>query len=675
MIGALEDGTTVKGNMLSPQVGLEYALSGRWENHPRFGRQFSFSDYKVSYPTGLDAIRLYLEENCKWVGPDVSRQLVDRYGKDTLKICKEDPDRVARDVSGITPRRALEVAAMLRNNEANEKLQLALKEILGGTKVSKRSVSNILEKWGQDAPAMIKANPYAMVDDIRSVGFLTADQVARKVGFDFSGSPRVRAGILHTLAEQANVKGHVCLPIDILKEEAAKILDLDPDRIGKEIKPLTEKGPLVRVDDYVYLKAHHDDEMLIAKKIGVLLSKKLDEGKPHFDGLAEDQVSALKKAVASGVFILTGAPGTGKTHLIKRLINSFPKRRIMLAAPTGKSAKRMFEQSGFRATTIHKLLDPQKVDDEFVFLRNHERPIEADVVIIDEMSMMDNWLMARFLEAIAPGTRLVMVGDTYQLPSVGPGNILKDLIASGAVPCEELTIIKRQDEGLIITNCHRIKAGMDAIERDDSKDYFFCHKNDERSISETIMDLVVRRLPQAYKLDPLRDIQVITPLREKTALGCKALNLEFQKRLNKNPKLDKIKFKVGDKVIQTKNEYDQGIINGDIGYVLSIDLQRKEIVVEFESPKRVVELQLYGNDLMLAYAITCHKFQGSEAPIVVIPIHKCFGSLIFQRTWIYTAISRAKKVCVLVGQRRELSKAIKRNAVKKRITRLAEILK
>jgi exodeoxyribonuclease V alpha subunit len=676
LIGVLEDGTTVKGNMLSPQVGLEYAFRGRWERHPRWGEQFAFADYRASYPTDLDAVRSYLMENCKWIGPEISKRLVTIYGKETLAVCKAAPDRIASEIPGITHRRAQEIAAMLRNNEANENLQLALKDLLGGTKVNRRAVNQILEKWGQDAPARIRENPYALIEAIDGIGFLTADEVARKIGYDFAGAPRIRAGVIHTLKEQAFGQGHTCLPTPKLLSEAEKILALPPERIGAELEPLAKDGLIVSVSGFVYLKSYHDDEQLIAEKLKVLARQTLSPGQPDFEGLAEDQKEALTKALSSGVFILTGAPGTGKTYTIKRIISSFPEARVALAAPTGKAAKRVYEQSGRLALTIHKLLEPQKVGGSFVFTRDAENPIAADVIVLDEVSMVDTPLMARFLEAVAPGTRLILVGDTYQLPSVGPGNILKDLIASDTIPSTELTIIKRQDEGLIIRNCHRIKNGEDIeLGNSTARDFFFLKREDEEAMQETILELVSRRFPESYGADPLKEVQVITPLREKTALSCKALNEVFQHRLNPKPKMDGVRFKVGDKVIQTKNQYDLDIINGDIGYIRDIDTRDRSITVAFENPDRLVQVPLHQNDLELAYAITCHKFQGSEARIIVVPLHKSFGPLIMQRNWLYTAVSRAREVCVLVGQREEVPQIIRRNHQQRRFTRLQELLR
>lgn len=691
LIGKLDNGITIKGEIVGAQVGLEYHFRGRWDRHPKWGDQFVFTEYQTTYPKNLEAIRLYLQENARWIGPEISRALVKAYGADTLQICKSDPGRVASEIKGITSRRAMEISAMLKNNEANEELQLALKELLGGTKVSKRVISKILEKWGQDAPARIRENPYSLIDHFQGVGFLTADEVARKVGYALDGAPRIRAGIVHALKEASFGNGHTCLPQVALLVGVEQLLGVPKIRITQEIKgligdgllilvagkiegPPTEDGrpPSVRM---VYLPSLFEDEQLVAEKLKILAWQTLPTGTPSLEGLAEDQVEAIGKACSSGVFILTGGPGTGKTYTIKRIIDSFPGAKISLAAPTGKAAKRMFEQSGFKAQTIHKLLEPQKDGDKFVFARGIDNPIEADLIVLDEVSMVDISLMARFLEAVAPGTRLILVGDTYQLPSVGPGNVLKDLIASGQLPCTELTIIKRQDEGLIIRNCHRVKAGED-IELGNSvaRDFFFLRRADEESIRETILELVSRRFPEAYQADPLRDVQVISPLREKTGLSCKVLNAEFQRRMNRNSILDGVRFKVGDKVIQTKNQYDRDIINGDIGYVQSIDRPTKSITVQFDSPTRTVPLPLFENDLGLAYCVTCHKYQGSEARIVVIPIHKCFGVLVMQRNWLYTAISRAREVLVLVGQREEIPLIIRRNKQQRRFTRLKEML-
>nr|BDD45323.1 hypothetical protein 1 [Elusimicrobiota bacterium] len=394
--------------------------------------------------------------------------------------------------------------------------------------------------------------------------------------------------------------------------------------------------------------------------------------------LASDQIEAFKLAVHSNIMILTGGPGTGKTVLVKTIVENYKNEGldVVLAAPTGKAGKRLYETTGYMASTIHMLLEPKKAKKGFYFTRNKENPIEADVIVLDELSMIDVSLMASFIDAVKPTTRLIFVGDSDQLPSVGPGNVLKDLISSKMIPTAELTIIKRQDEGLIVKNCHNIKNGKDIVCEDSvNRDFIFVPRDTQQSICSAIVEIVANRLPNKHNVDPVKDVQVISALREKTDLSCRALNSVLQTKLNKNPKIEGIKYKVGDKVIQTKNEYDKDIINGDIGYIRSINLDEKLIYVDFENPERKAKIPINDNNLELAYCCTCHKYQGSEAPIIVIPIHKCFGPLIMQRNWLYTAISRAKKLCILVGQRDEVPKIIKRNHQQRRFTHLERFLR
>jgi exodeoxyribonuclease V alpha subunit len=676
LIGKLDGGASVKGNMVSPQIGMEYRFKGRWERHPRFGDTFIFSEYRASYPKELSAIRAYLMENCKWIGPEISKKLVNTFGEETLEACKSAPERVAKEIPGITQKRALEISAMLKNNEANEELQLELKRIVAGTRVSKRAVFKTIELYGQQAPEKIRENPYRLIEDIEGIGFLIADEIAQKVGFAKEGRPRIQAGIIHVLKESAFSSGHTCLPLEYLVSEAGKLLDVPEEKILDMVGRMVKDGHLVKTEDFIYLQSFYEAERSIARKLKELASRKAVPGNPQFDGLMEDQVDALGKAVENQVFILTGAPGTGKTYTIKKIIESFPDAKVSLAAPTGKAAKRIYEQSGMRARTIHKLLEPEKNGNGFYFTRNKDNPIDTDILILDEVSMVDTSLMASLMEAVAPDTRLIMVGDTYQLPSVGPGNILKDLIASEEIPTTELTIIKRQDEGLIIRNCHRIKNGEDIkLENSSARDFFFLPRDDEESIREAIFELITKRLKESYQADPLRDVQIISPLRERTSLSCKALNKACQEKLNKSPKIENCHFKVGDKVIQTKNEYEKDIINGDIGYIRSVNLKEKTIYVDFENPDRLVEIPLYENDLELAYAITVHKFQGSEAPIIIIPIYKGFYPGLMQRNLLYTAVSRARDVCILVGQRKEIPKIIRRNQAQRRFTNLARFLR
>lgn len=680
IIGKLDNGTGIKGTMIDPQVGMEYEFKGYTEHHPRFGATFVFSEYHASLPTDGTGIRIYLIENCKWIGPEVSKALINKYGPDTLKICKEDPERVWKEIKGITPKRAKEIQAMLMDNEENEKLQIQLNEMLAGIRMPRNVIGRVVELWKHEAPARIRENPFQLIDEVKYVGFTIADAIATKVGFKHDGPARILAGVVHCLKEMAMIGGHTAPLRGLFLEKASDLLGLEEGVIEKTISTMPPEQ-IVMEGNRIALTQLYRDESEVAKKLVALLKENgyvretpFEAASSELEDLKEDQIKALGLSRLSPVFILTGAPGTGKTYTIKRIIDDFPNARVKLAAPTGKAAKRMFEQTGMKAQTMHKLLEPQMEGEKFVFTRDSKRPIEADLVVLDEVSMIDVSLMAKFLDALPLTTRLVMVGDTYQLPSVGPGNILKDCIASEKIPFCELTEIKRQDEGMIIRNCHRIKNGENIqIDNASSTDFFFLPAESEEQIRTLIVELVKERLPKKYSMDPLKDIQVITPLREKTLLSCKHLNTLLQYSFLGGTGSEK--FLVEDKVIQLKNDYKHEIINGDIGYIREIDPRRKEIVVTFENPEREIGLPLTGNDLGLAYAVTCHKYQGSEVPIAVIPIHRSFGPLLMQRNWLYTAISRAKKVCVLVGQQDEIPKIIERNQQQKRFTRLKELLK
>lgn len=393
--------------------------------------------------------------------------------------------------------------------------------------------------------------------------------------------------------------------------------------------------------------------------------------------LLQDQEQAVELAKNNRVCIITGAPGTGKTTVVKTIINNFEQQGLViaLAAPSGKAAKRLSESTEQKTSTIHRLLEPIRVANKFVFGRNEERPIGANMIVVDETSMIDVSLMSALLKAVSIQTRLLFIGDVYQLPAIGAGNILKDMIASKKIPFVELDIIKRQEPGLIIKNCHHIKNGkMIEIENEISKDFFFLREDNEHAIQELIINLIAERLPKAYSIDPVKDIQVLSPLNEKTELSCKSLNELLENKLNKEPAIDKCQFRIGSKVIQCKNDYNNDVVNGDIGYVQNIDKLGQIIIVEFENPTRTISLPLYENNLMLAYALTVHRYQGSEIPIAIIPIHRCFGTMIVQRNWLYTAISRGKRVVILVGQKEEISRIIARNQQQKRFTNLSRFL-
>lgn len=594
--------------------------------------------------------------------------------------------------------------------------------IFDNIRISKSAISRIYDKYGSNAYNLIKQDPYRLIDDIYGIAFLTADAVAAMLGISKGSDARVQAGIAYILKYAIVNNGHTCLPFNDLVTMTNDLLELELSPVIAQVDIMLKTGVLITINDLIYDRSFYESEKYVGEKLRSLLNVDTTKDKVQYNdyGLADNQVEAVHKVLDNNIFILTGAPGTGKTYTIKFILELLGGEvkcqvcngtnqsqhefasvgdkcpsclgigkvsRIKLAAPTGKAAKRMYEQTGRQASTIHKLLEPifNARTKRFQFTRDETNPIDADTIILDEVSMIDIKLMELFLRAISPGTRLIMIGDIYQLPPVGAGYVLRDMIQSGIIPTEELTIIKRQDAGLIIDNCHAIKNGQDIKYRlYDNSDCQFIEIKDIEEIKQCIFDNLENDIVKEFpNIDILRDIQVITPLRLKTELGCKELNEYLQSKLNPNPpvKINKKQYyslRIGDKVIQTKNNYEKGIMNGDIGYVESINNSyTKNLKVKFESPDRIVTLPMYGkdNNLMLAYAITCHKYQGSENKIIIIPIHRCFGSKIMQRNWLYTAISRASELCILIGDKSQIPIIINRNYQIKRFTNLQEFLK
>lgn len=680
-IAYLEDGTAIKGPIAAIRLYAPYELFGRWEEHKQYGKQFKVRTYRMTYPTDLVGIGAYLRNNIKWIGPTTATAMLQKYGDQTLNILRDEPERVASEISGISLGRAITVSAEMKANKKVENLLVELENIFSGTMVNRGVVDEVRKIWKEAAPDRIRKNPYSLIGIFRGVGFLTADSVAKKLGIANDDLFRVKAGVVYTM-QQLTMRGHVCYPRMVLITEGARLLKVKGGTVEAALKVLAlpeevEEGDpqpprVVLESGFYYLPSVYEDEHYIANKIKELLEYPFDPVRPYFAGLAPDQKDAvIAVAAGSGVFILTGAPGTGKTYAAKRILDSFTGKRVLQVAPTGKAAKRLQEQTGQEAMTIHRALEPLPQAGAFIFGRDEQNPLDADIVVCDESSMLDNWLTARLLHAMRPSARLILIGDVHQLPSVGAGNILKDMIAAG-VPSIELETIKRQDAGLIIRNCHRVKNGMD-IETpvDPDLDFMFIPREGEDAIQKTIITLL-QKLPTSKQIDKLDDIQVIVPRRAKVALSCASLNPILQKVLVGDPG-EGNKFQEGDKVIQTVNEYVKGLVNGDIGKVKEII--GKDMWVKFDNPVREVQLDVKSNGLELAYAITCHKFQGSECQVIIAPIHTSGGALVCQRNWLYTAISRAQKLCILVGDRVEINKIIKRKSQQVRYTRLAARLK
>jgi len=695
-IAALDDGTTVKGPLTQPEVGLRYRFSGSWVLDARYGRQFAFRRYQPLYPQDPAGIRAYLIQHGPGIGPTLSRRLVDQYGAKTLEVCRREPERVAREVQGLRPALATGLAERLAAAEDLEAQYVALNGLFAGLKVPRQAAQRIVERYGQQAEQRVREQPYALARQIRGIGFTLADAIASRVGIAGSDPRRLRAATLHVLEREASGQGHTCLRDLTLRAHVGELLGIEPSGVDRSVDQLVLEGTCRREGSLVALASLADAEASIARRLRALAGARPRPGTPDPSGLAGDQIRALEQALSQGVFVLTGAPGTGKTYTIRRILDSFPDARIALAAPTGKAAKRITEQTGRPAQTIHRLLEPIYRGDGFGFGRNAEQPLEVDLVVLDEVSMIDVPLMARFLEAVPDTARLILVGDSEQLPAVGPGNVLGDVIRSGRVAVAELDQIKRQDEGWIVQNCHRIRRGERVhVDNAHSRDFFLIERSHVHEIRDTLIELVSERLPRRYGTDPLRDQQVLVPLRARTELSCDALNRVLQRRLNPRaceasaqwggesgaaPAAEDelgargaaARIALGDKVIQTRNAYELGIFNGDLGTVEVIE--GRSLQVRFDAPERLVDLDVERNDLELAYALTVHKYQGSESRIVVIPIHPSAGSRILQRSWLYTAISRAREVCVLVGSAEELARTVLRDRSHVRSTRLASLL-
>jgi len=684
-IAKLDDGSIVKGRLSRPEVGLRYQFHGAWVSDARYGRQFAFRSYRPLYPQDPAGIRAYLMQHGPGIGPKLSQRLVEKYASEALEVCRTDPDRVAREVQGMRPALAQGLADQLLASEDLEAQHVALAGLFAGLKVPRTTAERIVERYGKEAEARVREEPYALVERVRGIGFATADAIARRTGVAPEDPRRVRAGILHVLGREATGQGHTCLREITLATYVSELLGVRAGLVGEGIEAVLTDGTCRRDLGLVALTPLAEAEQDIARRLRALAGARPAPGSLDASGLARDQARALERALTEGVFVLTGPPGTGKTYTIRRILDAFPDARIELAAPTGKAAKRITEQTGRSAQTVHRLLEPIYLGDRFGFARSAEQPLELDLLILDEVSMMDVQLMSQLLEAVPNSARLILVGDVQQLPAVGPGNVLGDMIRSGCIPYAELDEIKRQDEGWIIQNCHRIRRGERIwVDNGHARDFFVLERRHVSDIRDTVIELACERLPRKYGTDPLREQQVLVPLRLRTELSCASLNIALQARLNSVyvPSLpanesDQVgsggRIRPGDKVIQTRNAYELGIFNGDLGTVER--LEGRSLCVRFEAPDRLVDLDVERNDLELAYALTVHKFQGSEARIVVIPVHPSAGPRILQRSWLYTAISRARDVCVIVGHPEELDRIVNRDRNQVRCTRLESLLR
>lgn len=665
----------VTGTFAEVPTGFCLEVEGEYRDDPRYGRQFVAAEWRQVMPASVKGIERYLASaGIKGIAKTMAHTIVQRFGADTIDVLDNDIDRL-REIPGLGAKRIEQIKAGWKHHSDMRKVMIGLQ----GCGISSAYASRIYKVYGTDAVDKIKHNPYILADDIDGIGFRTADDIATSMGFAADNPCRIAAGVLYVLGKIMD-DGHVFALADDLRRSAASMLACGEDTVDDAIDSLIDDKKITADGEAVYIPMYYHAERGAARKLKALLAARGDKIKVKApdkapEGMAYDpvQLEAIARAAAEKVMVLTGGPGTGKTTTVKGIIETFKAGglKIRLAAPTGRAAKRMSETTGMEAMTIHRLLEYNPFDG---FVRNAENPLEGDVLIVDECSMIDLMLFYCMVKAMPAKMRLVMVGDVDQLPSVGAGNVLHDVIASGVIPVVRLTRIFRQAlSSRIVTNAHAINAGnMPDISNGSSSDFFFINTPDE-AIAETIVNLVSTRLPKAYGLKPA-DIQVLTPMYKGEA-GASALNDCLRAAINPcgtDIKRGDTIFRTADKVMQIKNNYDKNVFNGDIGYIVKIDRSDDKVLVRFDS--RVIEYAINELDeLMPAYAVTIHKSQGSEFPIVVMPVtNKHYVML--QRNLIYTGVTRAKKVCVLVGNARALSYAVGNYQVRNRNSRLADRL-
>ena len=666
-------------------------VSGYMKEHPLYGEQLQVEQYELLAPEDETAMERYLGSGAiKGIGAAMAARIVRRFKGDTFRIIEEEPERLA-EVKGISEKKAIEISAQMEEKKDLRQAMMFLTQY----GISVPLAVKIYQQYGNRTYQVVEENPYRLADDISGIGFKIADEIASRIGIHTDSDYRIRSGLLYVLL-QATGEGHTCLPKEDLLHRASALLGVEEEQMETQLMNLCMDRKLVMKEQngkvMVWYGQYYYMELNVAKMLHDLnlecemeesqIVKKLSKVEKQASiTLDEMQRKAVVEAVKNGVLVITGGPGTGKTTTINAIIRYFETEdmEILLAAPTGRAAKRMTEATGWEAVTIHRLLELSGVpsDDRSTasFERNEENPLEADVIIIDEMSMVDIFLMNALLKAVSVGTRLILVGDINQLPSVGPGCVLKDIIRAGSCPVVQLTRIFRQAQGSrIIMNAHRINEGqMPDLSNGKETDFFFTTKEDPEEAVREIVSLVQHKLSRYYRT-PSSQIQVLTPM-QKGVVGATNLNLALQEALN--PQGDGLRrsgfvFRRDDKVMQIRNNYDKEVFNGDIGIIESVDLQNRTLKVNFD--QHVVEYESSELDeLVHAYATTIHKAQGSEYPIVVMPV-LMNHYVMLQRNLIYTGITRAKKILVMVGTRKALACAVRNVTVNRRNTLLKERL-
>lgn len=674
------DLVTLVGNLLEVPAGSVLLCDGEWKIDKRYGSQFAVQSWEEVMPATAYGIEKYLGSGLvKGIGPKFAQLIVKQFGLDTIDVIETDIKRLY-EVPGIGKKRVEKIRESWEKQKDIKNAMLFLQ----GYGVSTAYAAKIYRQYGKDSINKVKENPYRLADDIWGIGFKTADGIASKMGYEKNDLRRCKSGIIYTLNQLAN-EGHVYAEEEQLVKSALELLEADEEPIRKALSDMSQTEALKIEDKAIYLPPFYYAEIGTANRLLALLQESGKDvlAKPlDIKALSEEtsieydevQKQAIEEAVRSKVMVLTGGPGTGKTTTTQGIIAALKHQgmKILLAAPTGRAAKRMSEATGMEAKTIHRLLEFNPQDG---YKRNDENPLEADVLIVDECSMIDIILMNNLLKAVPTSMRLVLVGDIDQLPSVGAGNVLRDIIESHKIPVIRLTRIFRQAQSSrIVMSAHAINQGrFPDTSNGKQTDFFFIEQGDPEAVAKEIVNLVKNRLPKAYHRKT-SDIQVLTPM-QRGVVGASNLNMALQSALNPSQlALNRggYSFRQGDRVMQLRNNYDKEVFNGDLGYVDQIDMEERTLHVNFDG--RLVEYDVSELDeLTLAYATTIHKSQGSEYPIVVMPILMTHYVML-QRNLIYTGITRAKKICVLIGTKKALAFAIRNMSVLKRNTRLKERL-
>ncbi|MFH1538958.1 MAG: ATP-dependent RecD-like DNA helicase [bacterium] len=687
-VASMEDASTGErftavGSFHSVSPGMPLLLKGKETTHPKYGPRFQIDEYEMREPSTEDGVRRYLESFIHGIGPVMAARIVNRFGPDTMEIIEKEPKRLT-EVEGIGKKKADEIIKSWHS-------QMEIKNVmifLQGHGVSPGYAVKIYKEYGHDAIEILKENPYVLARDIRGIGFKIADRIAMRLGIDPGSPVRLRAGIAYVL-DQATDDGHVFLPEEVLVDKAANALETGSSRVEDELAVITQRGDEVVNDrDRIYLAPYLYFETQSAEKLaGVMLGGKSaalfgraeEEIRKNFFKstgftLDDEQFMALEVLASEKVVILTGGPGTGKTVTTRGVIQMFERaeKKVLLAAPTGRAAKRLSEATGSPAKTIHRLLEfNPKVGG---FVRDAGNPLDADLIILDEVSMMDLWLFHHFLRAVQPRTRLLLVGDVDQLPSVGAGSVLRDLIQSNVIKTVMLKNIHRQaQKSAIVVNAHRVNNGeMPVVSNTRKTDFFFIKREEPEQILKTVVGLCADRITSEFGYRPSQ-IQVISPM-YRGPVGVDNLNLKLQEKINpgKDFSCGPRTFRIDDRVMHIRNNYEKDVFNGDVGYIAQIDAEEKTLVVDYADRK--VE---YGFDetdqLVPAYAITVHKSQGSEYPVVVVVMTTHHYPML-QRNLVYTAITRAREMAIIVGTKKAVAIAVGNNAIEERYTALAERL-